>query len=258
MLSIAISLFPLVSVAQTPNSFVEKLTKHLVEFKMIKIPDGEIKSGDKTLKIQNIYFSETEIPFEVFDIFALQLDRSVEDQTAGANKDQAGKAARPSRPYAAIFINFGNRGYPAICASAHSTTLFCEWLSQQTGKKYRMPTAAEWEYAARAGSDLPPNVEKVAWCFENAEDTTHPIGQKPANNWGLKDMLGNAAEWTRNAEGKFGIMGGSWQTLAKDFSFSAFSADNPMWNDADPQVPKSRWWLANGQHVGIRLVCESK
>ena len=66
------------------------------------------------------------------------------------------------------------------------------------GHRYRLPTEAEWEYAARAGTAGARHGElgSVAWYDGNSGDRTHPVGQKQANAWGLHDMLGNVREWT--------------------------------------------------------------
>ena len=71
-------------------------------------------------------------------------------------------------------------------------------LESESGYQYRLPTEAEWEYAARAGTTGPHYGEilDIAWIRFNSGGTTHPVGQKPANAWGLHDMLGNVAEWT--------------------------------------------------------------
>jgi len=70
---------------------------------------------------------------------------------------------------------------------------------------YRLPTEAEWEYAARAGSTAVRYAElsDIAWYDENAGLKPHAVGQKKANAWGLFDMLGNAYEWTWDWQGDY-------------------------------------------------------
>ena len=100
--------------------------------------------------------------------------------------------------------------HPIVCISLHDASAYCEWLSEQTGEEYSLPSEAEWEYACRASSetayffgDDKKLLEDYAWYSKNSEGRTHPVGEKRANSWGLYDIYGNVWEWVRDWYGEY-------------------------------------------------------
>ena len=95
--------------------------------------------------------------------------------------------------------------HPVDAVKPSRALLVCDTLSAKIGREVRLPTEAEWEYAARAGTttrwffgDDASKLGEYAWFKDNAEGKSHPVGQKKPNPWGLYDMYGNIAEFVRD------------------------------------------------------------
>jgi formylglycine-generating enzyme required for sulfatase activity len=248
------------------KSFVEKIPNSTVEFKMIHCPAGavEVKVAKDAepvkVEVKPFYIGEHEVSWEEFDIFAFGLDLTEKEKLEAIAK------TRPSKPYGPPDHGFGHNGYACLSMTFKSAKIYTEWLSAKTGKKYRLPTEAEWTYACQAGQGYkkftPEELDKMAWFADNAkteeaaDGKTHPIKKKAPNEWGLYDMLGNAMEWCVGLDGKPVAKGGSYRTTAAALDSNTRNLQTPAWNVTDPQDPKSTWWLSDGKHISIRVVCD--
>jgi formylglycine-generating enzyme required for sulfatase activity len=112
--------------------------------------------------------------------------------------------------------------HPVIFVSKKDADAYAAWLSKKTGKTYRLPTEKEWTYAASGGNKKTrqldfygsDDLDRIAWYKDNANGTTHPVGQKLPNELGLFDMNGNVWEWCSDwydkSQGTYVARGGGW------------------------------------------------
>lgn len=178
---------------------------------------------------------------------------------------------------------------PAITMTQFAARQYTKWLSGVLGQEYRLPSEAEWEYAARAGTttaysfgDVADDLDRYGWYAENADAETHPVGTKEPNPWGLHDMHGNVAEWTLDefAADRYAalapgpqqawaivnwpqqlyprvVRGGSWlDEAARCRSAARQASDDEEWKMSDPNLPLSPWWYTEepAMGVGMRIV----
>ena len=233
--------------ADAMEPYVEPFDEALVELDMIPVPAGSVAWHGEAVSVGPFWISETEVPWDIFDIYAFG--------TGGdAGPDDA--ILRPSKPYGAPDRGYGHRGYAAISMTYLVAEAFAEWLSARTGKAYRLPTEAEWEYAclAEAPPASPDALAEQAWYWDNAFDAAQPVGSLAPNAFGLYDMIGNAAEWCAGPEGAPLACGGSFLDKAEDVGCAARKTPSPKWQETDPQIPKSRFWLTDGPFMGFRIL----
>lgn len=243
-----------------PAVLAQEIPGTLVSFDLVWIPGGEINGQ----KITPFRIGRTEVTWDEYDIYAFRLDLSQAQQAEGVDAK-----SRPSKPYGAPDRGFGHKGFPALAMTFHSAQEYCAWLSKKTGKKFRLPTEAEWEHAARANvlkaePMAAADVEKAAWYWDTTEDKTQAVASKAPNAWGLYDTLGNVWEWCivggkeqkPDAPAVGVVRGGGYLSKIADVHPGARAEQTSKWNENDPQNPKSRWWLSNAPFVGFRVLCE--
>ncbi|MDW8107267.1 MAG: formylglycine-generating enzyme family protein [Armatimonadota bacterium] len=253
----------------TPSSptlkiFTERLPGTTVEFEMVYIPPGKIELPDpddpsktRVVAIQGFWIGRTEVTWDEYGTYAFNKEIHEIEKQRGADA-----VAKPSKPYGAIDRGFGYEGNPAIGMTFAAAQRYCEWLSKITGKNYRLPNEAEWEYAARAGvlarallsRDI---IDRMAWHAENSDLKPHKVKQKQPNAWGLYDVLGNVMEWCFGLDGKAVACGGAFTDKPEQVHPGARARQTPEWNMTDPQYPKSRWWLSDAPFVGLRVACDA-
>ncbi len=286
-----------VTTPETQPSYTETVPATDVAFTMIEIPEGRFLMGSpesethrkadegpqREVAVDAFYMGKYEVTWDVFELFFKQnkeLFVKLEDDRVM----KIDAITRPSPPYEDPSYGMGKEDFPAVSMSAYSALVFCKWLSTVTGKFYRLPTEAEWEYAARAGSTSAYSfgaiaaIDEYAVYYKNAGGVYAKVGTKKPNAWGLYDMHGNAAEWTLDeykAEAYTTLAannpwktptvihprvyrGGSWDDDAKTLRSASRSASSSKLQKRDPQIPKSFWWFTDSNFVGFRLVSPKK
>jgi formylglycine-generating enzyme required for sulfatase activity len=173
-----------------PEVFRDSLKDGSLGPEMVRIPAGSFRMGNiqgggdsdeqpvHSVYVNQFAIGKFEVTFAEYDKFAEATGRSKPD-------DQG----------------WGRGNYPVINVSWHDATAYAKWLSDQTGYTYRLPTEAEWEYAARAGTETKYwwgnvfDLSKANYGRTNIGKTS-PVGNYKANKFGLYDTSGNVLEWT--------------------------------------------------------------
>jgi formylglycine-generating enzyme required for sulfatase activity len=212
---------------------------------MVFVKGGEYEMGDTfrdgykaelpvhQVKVDDFYIGKYLVTFKKYDAYC--------EETGIKKPDDEG---------------WGRDKRPVINVNWEDAVRYCEWLSEKTGKEYRLLTEAEWEYAARSGgkkekyAGTSGTPDAYAWHENNSGGKTHPVGKKKPNGLGLYDMSGNLWEWVSDwynaayykasprdnpqgpSNGKYRVLrGGSWYHYPRSVRASSRYRYVPSWRD---------------------------
>lgn len=289
--------------------YTQILERTNVVFEMIPVPGGvatvgspEAEAGRSedegpqfTVQLEPYWVAKTELTwaeyktfmrsYDIFKKLASEKIRQVDESNRADAITVPTPLYEPSYTY-----EYGDESkQPAVTMTQYAAKQYTKWLSGLTGVQYRLPTEAEWEHAARAGSqtaycfgDEPAELEKYAFFAGNSTKGAAKVGSKAPNAFGLHDMHGNVWEWTidQYAATNFGdrggksfvglegtqwptesdsrtVRGGSWQDSAERVRAAVrMGSVDEEWKERDPNVPLSPWWFTSdpARAVGMRLV----
>ncbi len=304
---VALALLSVPSQAAKPRAYIETVktaNDAEISFRMVPIPGGTFMMGSPEnepnhaddegpqheVRVDPFYMCWTEMTLDLFMAYYTETVSAKRDfmETQEAKKDaekdeDVDAITGPTPVYGDLSMGYGPK-HPAIGMTWNNANNFCLWLSQKTGKKYRLPTEAEWEFACRAGKkDIfsttsdPEKMKDYAWYEATADSETNEVGKKKRNAFGLYDMTGNVREWvsdfyspTAYAEaakkspaenpkgpktGKLHVArGGDYSSPVMDLRCAARHFEQKWWRMGDPQIPKSIWWLPEMDIIGFRVV----
>ena len=292
-------------------SYDETIPGTDVSFRMIPLPGGTFRMGSPgdeegrdphegpqfEVRIEPFWIGRCEVTWAEYKVYMATCDLFKAMETAGIRPvtadNEADAVTAPSNLYdpTTTFSNGEDPKLPAVTMTQFAARQYTKWLAGLTGRFYRLPLESEWEYACRAGTTTPwscgvdaDGLDGAAWFADNSDSTTHVVGGKDPNAWGLHDMHGNVAEWVLDQLLPDGyasqaarpqpvpeadatvwpttlsprvVRGGAYyDEPAQCRSAARRGSEDLPWKDVDPNLPKSPWWYTEepALGVGMRLV----
>lgn len=222
---------------RTFSDYVEQIPGTPLSFRMVAIPGGSFRMGStekesfhqadeapvRQVSLRPFFMAEVEVTWDLYWAFyshTMSEGRTLPETVYANNSNpEVDAISGPTPPFGSPEQGWGGSNRPAITMTHYAAETFCQWLSKKTGKKYRLPTEAEWEYAARGGTETPyffsgdpkdfsdrgfwrkffeaktDSIRSFVIYEKNSNNRTQTAASVKANPFGLKNMLGNVMEY---------------------------------------------------------------
>ncbi|RMH03322.1 MAG: hypothetical protein D6702_06360 [Planctomycetota bacterium] len=223
-----------------PRVIHQRIRGSEVGFDLIEVPEG------------GFWIGRTEVTWDEYLLYC-------DFEREGAAPPGADAVSKPSKPldWTPYDRDWGAGRRPAVGMSWNAARKYCEWLSLNTGRHFRLPTEEEWALACGRGGDGP--LTDRAWYAENSGGMTQEVGRLAPNERGLYDMLGNLWEycadaWSPEEPERPVLRGGSWKDPAERVTPEARLRFDDDWTLEDPNFPPGVWWIPGGDHLGFRVL----
>lgn len=282
---VAILLMAGIASGQDFKGYSQAIPGSTVKFSLVAVKGGKFLMGSPTsdkskeadeaqkeVQVSDFWMGAHEVTFAEWDAY-------FKDNALPQSKNIDG-VTRATPQYIDLTWGMGrDANHPTNSMSQLAAIMYCKWLYSKTGIFFRLPTEAEWEFACKGGtvksfSFEPQSLKEYGYFKDNSASKFQHVGGKKPNPLGLYDMLGNLSEWTLDQYDASGYAklsakdplatpgakhprvtrGGSYLDAAKELRCANRMPSDAKWNQRDPQIPKSKWWLTDGMGVGFRVV----
>lgn len=272
------------------ENFTETIPETGISFNMIAVRGGDFVMGspqdepfreedegpEVNVKVSDFFIGKIEVTWDAYLEFFSETGSEGRVSVYELSTMEVDGITGPTPPWGDPSQGWGRGKMPAITMSHHAAEVYCEWLSSKTGKNYRLPTEAEWEYAARGGTESPyffegspkdysaetfwnkifgadtATINTYAIYRENSRGRAHLPAAVKSNPFGLKHMLGNVAEFCADyyspdiySEYSNGVVDPVGPVSGEEYVIrgGSFNADAADIRAADREYTRTTQWL---------------
>lgn len=250
-----------IDIASLPKSYTDHAEgdNGPVPFGMVLVP------GDPQKGVEPFYMAKHEVSWGMIKRWMYSNDLEQGGVSANSIAKLVEEGLRPTPLYEdpAQYLMVPDDDRPALAMSLLTATSYCKWLSEKTGRRYRLATLAEWEHAAKLGGGLPEDLGASAWHGGNRPEDEFgkrmagKVGTKSPNRLGIHDLYGNACEWVTGTGIDRVVVGAHYLTPPEEITADWRAVEDlDIWCADSTQLPPGRFWFNAFHFTGIRLVCE--